>query len=145
MLLLSKQGINWSLGLEVNFNHRYGPIAKAVAQYSHPQTNIKYNFYEWNTGEVPELHSKLKELQSKSRCVRYIIIRIVKCLVKQCTKEDGDLLNLCKGYIQNRSAQAVNSDLKILLEDIGAFYSFEIAQTVQRLRVGVNSAQALTR
>jgi hypothetical protein len=136
MLLLSKLGMNWGLGLEVNFNHRYGPIATAVARYSHPQTNIKYTFYEWNTGEVPVLNSKLKELQSKSQRVRYIIIRLVRFLVKQCKKEDVDLLNLSKSYIHNCSAQAANSDLKNLLEDIGTFYSFEIAQTVQRLLIG---------
>jgi hypothetical protein len=136
MLFLSKECVNWTLGLEVKFNHRHGPIATAVALYSHPQTNIKCKFYEWNTDEVPVLNSKLKELQSKSRCVRFIIIRLVRLLVKQCKKEDGNVLDLIKGYIQNLSLQTANCDLKKLLEDIGTFYSFEIAQTVQRLLIG---------
>jgi hypothetical protein len=70
-------------------------------------------------------------------------------LVRQ-SKKDGILLDLIKGYIKKFSVKTVNCDVKKLLEDIGTFYSFEVAETEQRLLIGEevrvsSSMQILTR
>ena len=117
-------------------NHRYGPIVTAVAQYNDPETNTTRSFYEWDTEDVPVLHSKLIELQSKSRRVRYTIIRLVKLIARRYKKEEGDLFSFIQGMIKNQSTHAANPEMKNILNDIGTVYFLDIAQPVQRLLEG---------
>jgi hypothetical protein len=128
MLLLSEPYMNVRVGLEVSIDRLHSPRVTAAVHYDDRST--KYTFYEWDTRHIPDLNLLLNRLQSISSHVRRIIIKIVRQL---CDLHRGgiDLIDLTRSHIKACSiSQTVD---KQLYNDIGKFYTFNIAQTVQRI------------
>ena len=130
MLLLSEPYMNARVGLEVSVDRLHSPRVTAVVHCDDRSTNTKYTFYEWDTRHIPDLNLMLTRLQKMSCHVRSIIIKIVRQLYAMY-EEGIDLDSLTRSHINACSlSQTVD---KKLYDDIGKFYSSDIAQTVRRI------------
>lgn len=130
MLLLSEPYLNVRVGLEVSVDRLHSPRVTAVVHCDDRSSSVKYTFYEWDTRHIEDLNLILNRLQSMSFCVRCIFIKIVRQLCA-IHKEGVDLARLTRSHIIACSlSETLN---KQLYDDIGKFYSCDIAQTVRRI------------